>query len=166
MWWNNLKDIKKDISILKSAIARIEALFYESQMQYSCDYVDVGLIIRKCFEDFLDYDEDGNSIDHIHYKLNDLLKDERRQKEVELALQTLDKFEDYMKNVDKLNNMINEFKGCVSMARSALEERKQSDARKSAEIDEKLDKITEILHKMTKKSPKKRKSTKKSTPAL
>jgi hypothetical protein len=36
-----------------------------------------------------------------------------------------EEFDDYMKNVDKLNTMINEFKGCVSMARGALEERKQ-----------------------------------------
>ncbi len=34
--------------------------------------------------------------------------------------QELDKFDDYMKNVDKLNEMINEFKGCVSMARGAI----------------------------------------------
>jgi hypothetical protein len=32
-----------------------------------------------------------------------------------------------MKNIDKLNAMINEFKGCVFIARSALNERKQLD---------------------------------------
>lgn len=36
-----------------------------------------------------------------------------------------DKIYEYMNNVDKLNDMINEFKGCVSMARGALEERKK-----------------------------------------
>jgi len=166
MWWNNLKEIKKDITILKNAIGRIEALFHDSQFRYNCDYLDIGLIIQQCFKDAFESEEESSSINRIHDKLNTLLNDEKRKQEVELALKTLDKFEDYMKNVDKLNNMINEFKGCVSMARSALEERKRLDAQKSAKIDEKLEKITEILHKMTKKPSKKRKTTKKSTPPL
>ncbi len=161
MWWNNLKEIKKDIAILKSAIARIEGLFHEDQFRYNCGYIDIGLIIQKCFQDAFESEEEFNSINRIHDKLNLLIDDERRKQEIELSLKTLDKFEDYMKNVDKLNNMINEFKGCVSLARSALEERKQLDAQKSSKIEEKLDKITEILHKMTKKPAKKRKSTKK-----
>jgi len=86
------------------------------------------MIIRKCFEETFESEEESNSINRIHDKLNLLIEDERREQKVELALKTLDKFEDYMKNVDKLNNMINEFKGCVSMARSALEERKKLDA--------------------------------------
>jgi len=39
--------------------------------------------------------------------------------------------QDYLKNVDKLQNMVNEFKGCVSLARAALEERKSSNEKKS-----------------------------------
>lgn len=45
--------------------------------------------------------------------------------EAQVAGKTMDKFEDYMKNVDKLNSMINEFKGCVSMARGAIAEGKE-----------------------------------------
>lgn len=37
----------------------------------------------------------------------------------------LDKFDQCLNNVLKLNAMINEFKGCVAMARSALSEKKQ-----------------------------------------
>ena len=128
MWWNNLKEIKKDIEILKSAISRIESLFRDNQFKYNCDCIDVGLIIRQCLEEAFESEEENNSINRIHDKLNMLLDKERYDQEVELAEKTLDKFEDYMKNVDKLNNMINEFKGCVSMARSALEERKKLDA--------------------------------------
>lgn len=36
-------------------------------------------------------------------------------------------FEDYIKNVDKLNAMVNEFKGCISMSRAALCDRKEID---------------------------------------
>jgi hypothetical protein len=54
-----------------------------------------------------------------------------------------------MKNVDKLNGMINEFKGCVAMARSALEERKN------------IEKIAAICQKEEKKPAKKRKTVKK-----
>jgi len=128
MWWNNLKEIKKDILILKECISRIERLFNADRLKQNCDYVEVGMIIRKCFEETFESEEESNSINRIHDKLNLLIQDERREQKVELALKTLDKFEDYMKNVDKLNNMINEFKGCVSMARSALEERKKLDA--------------------------------------
>lgn len=41
-----------------------------------------------------------------------------------IPLKTMDQFEDYMKNVDKMNAMVNELKGCVSIARTAVAERK------------------------------------------
>lgn len=60
--------------------------------------------------------------------MNDIIKelynDSRREKQVLLAEKTLDKFEDYMKNIDKLNLMINEFKGCISIARAGLKDKK------------------------------------------
>jgi uncharacterized coiled-coil protein SlyX len=68
-----------------------------------------------------------SSIDHLHDRVTDLVKDKDRIKSVALAEKTLDKFEDYMKNVDKLNGMVNEFKGCVSVARAAVADRKQID---------------------------------------
>lgn len=77
--------------------------------------------------DALDADCDETSINRIHDKLNMLVKDQNRAAQIIIAQKTLDKFEDYMKNVDKLNDMINEFKGCVTMARSVLSERKQQD---------------------------------------
>lgn len=38
-----------------------------------------------------------------------------------------DKYNDYMKNTDKLNSMVNEFKGCISMSRGSLVEKKEFD---------------------------------------
>jgi peptidoglycan hydrolase CwlO-like protein len=48
-------------------------------------------------------------------------------KDDSLTIKTMDKFEDYMKNVDKLNSLVNEFKGCVALARAEIAERKQRD---------------------------------------
>jgi hypothetical protein len=80
--------------------------------------------------------------------------------DVEVARKTLDTFNDYMKNIDKLNAMINEFKGCVSLARGSLEERKKVAHSEAQTVDLML-KIAEILRKQEKKSLKKRKSFKK-----
>lgn len=77
-------------------------------------------------EEFFSSEDEFSSINQIHDKLNVLVRNEDRRNEVRLAELTLDKFEDYMKNVDKLSLMINEFKGCVSMSRGALSERKDS----------------------------------------
>lgn len=95
----------------------------------------------------------------IQVKLDVVIQDNdsRRAEEVELATKTLDKFDDYMKNVDKLNALINEFKGCVSMARGSLEERKRISDNESETVKIML-KIAEILQKHEKKSRKPRKS--------
>lgn len=71
-------------------------------------------------------EEDYSPINRIHDKLDKLLEGEARVQRVEIAEKTLFKFEDYMKNIDKLNALINEFKGCVALARSAIAERKQA----------------------------------------
>jgi len=67
-----------------------------------------------------------DSLCRIHDKLNELLADENRKEQVKLSEKTLDKFENYMKNVDTLNLLINEFKGCVSMARASLSINKET----------------------------------------
>ena len=61
-------------------------------------------------------------------KLDTIIDDCNRENRILLAERTLDKFNDYMKNVEKLHSMINEFKGCVSMARAAMQERKKLDS--------------------------------------
>ena len=67
------------------------------------------------------------SIDAVFEKLHAISDDSDRQKYVIFVQKTLDKFEDCMKNVDKLNTMINEFKGCVAMARGAMVANKKPD---------------------------------------
>lgn len=71
--------------------------------------------------------DNSDRLDGLHDKINSLLNDSDRCEEAILSVAVLDKFADYMKNVDKLNAMINEFKGCVALARSALSERRDAD---------------------------------------
>lgn len=96
MWWNDLKEVKE-------SVAKIEETLESSVVM----------------------DDIDRDIERLHDKLNILIEDEGRKEAVDLAVQTLDKFEDYMKNVNKLNSMINEFKGCVSMARAAMSDKKE-----------------------------------------
>jgi len=58
-------------------------------------------------------------------------------------IKALDKFEDFMRNIDKLNTMINEFKGCVAMARSVVSDKKEQqkdfeDLKEVAKISKKI----------------------------
>ena len=81
--------------------------------------------LKECVSTFLYSEEEYSPINRLHDKLDVLVEDTDQKKEVSLAIQTLDKFEDYMKNIDKLNMLVNEFKGCVTLARGAIAERKQ-----------------------------------------
>jgi len=66
-------------------------------------------------------------LDSIEDNFSHLNEDLSHIKQIHLDLKTVDKFDDYMKNVDRLNAMVNELKGCVSMARGALQKRKDLD---------------------------------------
>ena len=107
-------------------------------------------------------------LSRINYGLENLVADADRCAQIILAEATLDKFEDYMKNVDKLNSMINEFKGCVSIARASIQERKDLEEQYAISAvsfilaSEKIDAIYEALcKKKEKKEPKKKKPLKK-----
>jgi hypothetical protein len=102
-----------------------------------------GEMTRDCVEEVFDCDDEHSSVNRIHDKLDFLLEDSDRQESLVVARKTLDKFDDYMKNVDKLNILANEFKGCVALARSAIEERKELDkqteeTKKLADISQKI----------------------------
>jgi hypothetical protein len=70
-----------------------------------------------------DQTEEHHPLNSIQDKLNTLLKDENRIASVKLAEATLDKFDDNMKNVDKLNTMVNEIKGVAALARAGLHDK-------------------------------------------
>jgi hypothetical protein len=75
------------------------------------DEIDL-ICVREVVDDII-----SEKLLDIHDKLDSLLNDDTRKDQVKLSEKTLDKFDDYMKNVDKLNVMINEFKGLVAIVR-------------------------------------------------
>lgn len=141
MFWDDIANVKGEIVILKNSLLRIEQHLTDAKFKHQGDPTDMGSIVRECLSEVFESEDEYSSVNRIIDKLNELLNDEKRKEEVRLATTTLDKFEDYMKNVDKLNGMINEFKGCVSLARGAIAERKQLDE----EVKE-MKKVAELSH--------------------
>jgi hypothetical protein len=130
MFWN--KDIKEVREWMVSVSYRLTDLQVKmdgaiQQQEDQSKFIGHHFgVIKDFLIDVLDIDvhdeSNPNTLHLMHQKINELLRDDRRKEEVAIATKTLDKFEDYMKNVDKLNEMANELKGCVSMARSAIGE--------------------------------------------
>lgn len=121
MFWHDISEIKEWMVTIASRLTEMQMKHLENEDNEN-DYED--------------------SLDRLHDKLTTLLNDSNREKQVFLAEKTLDKFEDYMKNVDKLNQMINEFKGCISIARAAISDKKEMD-----DIRNTLKSMIETCHK-------------------
>jgi len=113
MFWDDIRDIKDWMNRLTDRLMRIDH--------------SIAYIVKKMDE--LEYSEHENIMNLLE-KIEVLIEDANRKEAVYLAEATLDKFEEYMKNVDKLNSMINEFKGCVAMARASLTTGKLTEAKK------------------------------------
>lgn len=62
--------------------------------------------------------EINSRIDGLYDLIKDIKKPLDLEHRVSKAVEVLDKFEDYMKNVDRLNLMVNELKGQVALVRS------------------------------------------------
>jgi hypothetical protein len=74
-------------------------------------------------------------------EIEEIIRDTVKESIEEVLIAVCDKFEDYMKNVDKLNQMINEFKGLVSIVRG--ESKKVQ--KQNAFVKDKIKKIVEVL---------------------
>lgn len=132
MWWNDIKEIRVTLDILTDRVVRVEQTV-EKLLGHVQENAEICLKHEEV-EDLLIYLRDSfcptdecSAINRIQENLKTLIEDTDRKEDVRLSMKILDKFEDYMKNVDKLNLIVNELKGCTSMARAALEERKQFD---------------------------------------
>lgn len=66
-------------------------------------------------------------------------------------------------SADKTSTMMNEFKGCVSMARAAIAERKESEKVEKQKWDKVCDKLDAILKALSAKKEKKPRKTTKSS---
>lgn len=64
------------------------------------------------------------------------LEDRINQDSIQLGMisSTQDKLDDYMKNVDKVNLLVNEFKGCVAMSTASLADKKKLKKKKAISI--------------------------------
>lgn len=137
MWWNDIKELRILYQKIHANVLSVEAKVDDlmgNDGDEGCVLGDVTTriedvehkleAIKEILDDNFHSEYDHSPFDRIVNRLDALLADKERIQQVELATKTLDKFEDYMKNVDKLNSMINEFKGCVSIARAAIAERK------------------------------------------
>lgn len=127
MFWNDIEEIREWMHRLNDRLIRIDPnvaslLSQSGKKEDSCRACDD---VKEYIQDVFSLEDENSSINIIHDKLNSLINDLDTQKAVAIAEKTLDKFDDYMKNIDKLNGMINEFKGCVSLARGAIEDRKK-----------------------------------------
>ena len=131
MFWNDIEDIKSGILSIASRLDALEKRAHCSAESLStipirCDgqrVMDAVVEdIKELLCDVFCSEDENNTINRLHDKVDGLIKDANREEAVLLAEKTLDKFEDYMKNVDKFNAMINGFKGCVAMARSSIAE--------------------------------------------
>jgi hypothetical protein len=131
MFWNDIEEIKQWMIQINGSIDCL--LRVQAEISETCikavplpKVIENGLNdIKECVSDLLESEDENNSFNRMHDKLDGLLADANRVQSVLMAEKTMDKFEDYMKNVDKVNSMINEFKGCVSMARGAIGEGKE-----------------------------------------
>lgn len=73
--------------------------------------------IRESIEDIFFSEDEFSPFNNLQDKVNKLLNVAKYEDRLACSIQVCDKFEDYMKNVDKLNMMINEFKGLVAIVR-------------------------------------------------
>lgn len=130
MWWHDIKDIKEWMITIADRLTGMQMKFLEKEDQECAkdplEAIEQGLEeLKESIEDL--YGSDNSSINRIHEKLNNIVGDETRIAQASIAHLTLDKFDVYMENVEKLNFMVNEFKGCVSIARAAIADKKEMD---------------------------------------
>ena len=117
MFWNDLQDIKRWMSRLDERLGRIDDNLCR-------------LVTKDGRMDSIERSLESLEI-LIQTQHQEITESVEKCCDTELACETMDKFEDYMRNVDKINSLINEFKGCVSVARGALEERKAVSAQEA-----------------------------------
>ncbi len=72
-------------------------------------------LIKESLEEFFFSEEEFSPFNRLNDKLNQLIEVSRIEHRAAIGIKICDKFDDYMKNIDKLNAMVNEFKGLISI---------------------------------------------------
>lgn len=105
------------------------------------DRDDLKELVKEAIEEIFCSDDEYSYFSELSNKINKLLEVGKYEARLDVSIATCDKFEDYMKNVDRLNEMINEFKGLVSIVRGeAKAVQKQNES-----IKKKMRKLLEDL---------------------
>ena len=88
---------------------------------------DVNQIKEKAKEIHEEFhsEEEYSTLNRLHDRVSEILSGERVGFKIVEQERIADKFEGYMQNIDRVNMLVNEFKGCVSMARASLAEKKE-----------------------------------------
>lgn len=128
MFWHDIKEMKSWMCCLTHQLINVQNEL--AKLKYSPAYCveSENLImkewIKEAIIEIFFSEEENSRFNNLNDKINKLLEVKKCEDTMAISIQIADKFENYMKNVDKLNQMINEFKGCVAIARSVLLERK------------------------------------------
>lgn len=86
-------------------------------------------LVKEALEEALYEDDEYSPLNRLNASVYRLMDTQQAEERFDIAVKNADKFEDYMKNVDKLNMMINEFKGLVSIVRGEVKAvQKQNDS--------------------------------------
>jgi hypothetical protein len=80
--------------------------------------------IREAIEEIFFSEDEFSPFNNLQGKVNKLLDVAKYEERLDYSIRVCDKFEDYMKNIDKLNILINEFKGLVALLRGEFNVRK------------------------------------------
>lgn len=98
-------------------------------------------IIKESIQEIFYSEDEFAPFNNLQDTCNRLIEIANYEERLECSRACLDKFEDYMKNVDRLNQMINEFKGLVSIVRGETQAvKKQND-----HVKKQLKKLLETL---------------------
>jgi hypothetical protein len=120
MFWNDKKkteekELRDWLNRLTERLTRVESLLVEiSHNQRSLPgYAAVQSIIKEALKDVFESEDESNILNVLNDKFDTVILDTDTLRSAITAEKTIDKFDDYLTNVNELKEMMQEFKGCA-----------------------------------------------------
>jgi lysyl-tRNA synthetase class I len=110
------------------------------------DREEIKDMMKESLEEIFFSEDEYAPFNSLNDKINKLLTVHKAEERLATAIKYCDKFEDYMKNIDKLNMMINEFKGLVAIVRGKTKIVEKASERMQL-LEDKMDLIIKLLGK-------------------
>ena len=110
------------------------------------DKEEIKEMIRDSIEEVFFSDDEFSPFNSLQDKINQILNVQRAEERLDVAIKYSDKLEDYMKNGERLNQMINEFKGLVAIVRGEAKAVKDQNENLK-KLSRKILQVLEELHK-------------------